>query len=634
MALTRRQYDILKYFTDNVNEVITSNQLASRFNVSTRTIKKELALIREYSLGFESFVVESIVGKGTKLTMIKNEDFKNEIELFETDFLDSFSNKIENIDMNILKIIVNHSGFISKDAILDHFYISESRFYKSYQQLKDFLKDYSLEIEFNKDNGYQIVGSEVSKRSLIAKYELLKPHDQIQVYSNNVSEIYNFVAETFLKYEYKITDQILQNISSHIVLMVQRVGTQNTIDSMTLDSLDHHVEYSIALEICSNFLSKFYLSNETFKNEVSMLTQTILGKISYSIDEKLQKDVNDFIDFAFKQIEQKFSIDFELAEKLRLFLVLHIVPLIYRIRSSTQLRNAFADEIAQQFPQANDISLYFSILFDQHYDVNITKDEISYLTIYFNYGIEELDISSSSKKVLVLTILRQSETVLLKHRLLTWFPKQIEKIQFVDPSNVHSIEFEEFDAILTTEKDNKLFQNAVTEISVFPDQSEYTKINLAINGFTDAESILDKFSKNCFFRGSVKNKDEVLSIVCNNAKKEYKLNNDFTEAIKHRESIASTYFGNGVAIPHPLAPSTKDTFVSIAILDKPIEWDSEHSVQFIMLISIEEKNPKAFQFWYYLSDLVRDSRILEKIIKCHDYDTFIKIVRESLDSLL
>ena len=241
-----------------------------------------------------------------------------------------------------------------------------------------------------------------------------------------------------------------------------------------------------------------------------------------------------------------------------------------------------------------------------------------------------MELSNTSKRILILTSLRNSETVLLRHRLLSWFPKQIMEIKFVEPNNV-DIELDQFDAIFATESNLDQYKGAVTVISMFPTEDDYRKINLAINGYTDTESILEKFSESCFFVGDVKDKDEILDIICTNAIQTYHLDESFHETIKSREGIVSTYFGNAVALPHPLAPITKETFVSVGILEKPILWDNTHNVQFVMLISIEQNNPKAFQFWYYMSELVRNSDHVKSILQQKDYQGFIAIIKKTLE---
>lgn len=154
-------------------------------------------------------------------------------------------------------------------------------------------------------------------------------------------------------------------------------------------------------------------------NEINLLTQTILGKLDYSRNDHLQKEVNDFINDSFLYIRNKFCVNFEPAESLKLFLALHLVPLIYRIKSGTQLNNMMAPEIKQSFPLAYDIALYFTLLIKERFHLNVSADEISYLSLYFNYGLENIHLGNSAKKILIITSLRKSETVLLRHKILT-----------------------------------------------------------------------------------------------------------------------------------------------------------------------------------------------------------------------
>ena len=629
MKITKRQYDILKYLIDHREEFVSSAEMARQFHVTSRTIKNEMPFLRSYVKQFQSFELQSIQGKGTKAAVTDKNFFISEMISFSKNELTIGDQDESEMVRSLLQYLVNRTTYTSKQTILSQFFISESTFYKLYQQLKPILESFHLELKYTKQLGYTIAGNEIDKRNLIVKYKLMNDVINPLMHSQDISHVYNFVADAFIKFQYKVTDQILQNISSHVVLSDQRVKQGMVVEQAGTKSLQKKVEYLIAKEICSHFLMPYAISGEQLERETLLLTQNILGKITYALDEQLQTEINHFIDDAFHKIHDKFHVNFELVEKLKLFLVLHLVPLFYRVRSKTQLTNLMTLEIQQQFPFANDISLYFSLLVEEHFGLTISQNELSYITLYFNYGLEELDLSSSSKRILILTALRNSETVLLRHKLLSWFPKQIMEIKFAEPTD-SGFDLEQFDAIFTTEKETEQYKGAVTMINMFPVEADYKKINLALNGYTDTDSILEKFNERCFFSGEVRNKQEILRILCENAMQTYDLDDSFFETINSREQIASTYFGNGVALPHPLVPITKETFVSVGILKKPIAWDDNHMIQFVMLISIENHNPRAFQFWYYMSEMVRNTEYLRNIAKQEDFEGFLDIVKTSL----
>ena len=629
--INKRQFDIFTFFIEHHDEYISSTILANKMNVSIRTIKSELPDIRKLCESFSSFNFLTTSGKGYKLKVIDQELFISEIIAFTKEHETRKHHEEGERDLLVLKYLLNSFTSVSKNTLLEHFYISESTWYKTYNNIKKLIKPFNLEIVIDKNSRYKIIGLEKDIRSLIAKYELSTHCPNLTPINNDVSTIYNFTADTFLYYQYNVREEILQNISSHIMLMIERTKQGNIVEQSDIQNLDERIEYKIAEVICHKFIDNHNLNDLQMKNEILLLTQTILGKISYSIDEKVQHDINEFIAVSFEKINKKFNINFEPIEKLRLFLVLHMIPLVYRLKSGTQLRNLMTRDIQQQFPHVYDISLYFSILFKEKFNLEISMDELSYITLYFNFGMEELQLAKSNKELLIITDLRPSETVLLRHKLLSWFPNQTIHITFADPTE-KDINMEPFDAVLATQLYDERYANAITLINVFPDNSDFNRINLALNGFNSVESIINKFNKHCFFHGEVSSKKEIIQILCDNARHEYKLNNDFVDKILLRETFSSTCFNDFIAIPHPLAPESEETFVSIGILKKPLPWDDYHNVKIVMLISIEKNNPKAFQFWHYISDLVRDETLINELISKTTFDDFIHSISKHLSS--
>lgn len=626
--LSKRQYLLLFYYIDNLGTYISSKDLADYFHISVRTVKNELKVVREFCATYDSFLLETLSSKGTRLTVLQEEDFKSDIEQLKKT-TQKLSGNTKSRVYSVMKTLMDARGYVNKYTLTETFFISESTLYHSLNEIKEILSQYHLQLIHKTNLGYKIEGRELDKRMCIARHETIDETSTHFALSGSVSDIYNVVADVFFKYHYQINEQTIQNITAHVALTIRRVKSGHMIEqSVDLNALDS-IEHQISTEILTRFLTRYHIKKQYMINEINLLTLTILGKIDYSRNDQLQKEVNDFINESFLHIRNKFCVNFEPAESLKLFLALHMVPLIYRIKSNTQLNNMMTPEIKLSFPLAYDIALYFTILIKDHFQLTVGADEVSYLSLYFNYGLENIHLGNSAKKILIITSLRKSETVLLRHKILTWFPNQIAEIVFIEPNNTN-FEAEDYDAIFSTDTDSEKYKGGITLISIFPDEEDFEKINLAINGYTDTDAILEKFSKDCYFYGEVKDKDEILDIICQNAIKVYNLDEEFLEVIKAREQITSSYFGNAIAIPHPLTPFSDETFVSLGVLKKPIAWDKQHNVRIVMLISIEKNNPKAFQFWYYMSTFVRNEDLLTSFLKEPSFNHFISILRTSL----
>lgn len=626
--LTKRQIKILESLINNNNEYYTSNQLAQQFNVSIRTIKSDLKEIKKYSETSDDFKIESLPSKGTRLIIHDENSLLSSLNRLTRKVDYTNRDNIDRVNELIKKLIFSNT-YISKYSMMESLYVSESTLYQTVNEAKQKLKDFNLNISYKTNHGYFIEGDEVDIRRYIMVNNLY--FNNSIIINEDLARIYNVIANSFVDNKYQINEKNLQNITMHVALTIQRVKDGNYVNIKTTSSLKGTTEYRISENILNHFLMMYNIDCEHLQNETLLLTQTILGKTEYYINDSLQDQINDIINAFFIEIQSKFSINFCTNENLKLFLALHVVPMIYRIKSHTTLVNEMSTEIRQSFPIGYDIALDFSTKLSKIFDIHISEDELSYLTLYFNYGIENLNLGGKSRRILIFTNLRKSETILLKHKILSWFPNQISEITFVD-SNNQDVDLSEYDAIFSTDDDVDKFKGGVTKINVFPDEKDFNRINLSINGYTDEQSILKKFSPELFYYGQVKDKKAALSILCQQAKKIYSLPDDFQKSIETREDFSATYFDNLIAMPHPLSPISDETFVSVLITKHPIKWNSTHDAQVIMLISIEKNNPRAFQFWHYISCIVRNESKISKIIQNPTYDNFIRILKESLKS--
>ena len=67
------------------------------------------------------------------------------------------------------------------------------------------------------------------------------------------------------------------------------------------------------------------------------------------------------------------------------------------------------------------------------------------------------------------------------------------------------------------------------------------------------------------------------------------------------------------------------------VYKRQIAWDKNHNVRVVMLVSIEKNNPKAFQFWYYMSTFVRNEELLQNFFKKPSFLRFTEILKISLE---
>lgn len=197
-----------------------------------------------------------------------------------------------------------------------------------------------------------------------------------------------------------------------------------------------------------------------------------------------------------------------------------------------------------------DLGAYMAYLIGQKYGRRVSEDEICLLAIHFYSCILEKKRSSDMKKILVVTTLKKSMTILLKQTLLKWFLDVVSTIHFVNPMDLKEDMLDEYEIFLTTEKNKFYDMGLAMYINQFPTEQDYLNIKLNLDGFENLESITALFKPKQFFLESFADKDKILKTICDSSIA-YCEQESLYEQVIEREKIGSTYFSNPVLFyPH------------------------------------------------------------------------------------
>lgn len=343
-------------------------------------------------------------------------------------------------------------------------------------------------------------------------------------------------------------------------------------------------------------------------------------------------EMDKFITEAFAQIKENFGVDFTDNINLRITLALHCMSLQIRIKYDMQMKNDMLDYIRETFPMGYDIGTYFAFLLSQKYGKKVSDDETALLAVHFYSSLMELNSGVGKIKILVISSLKNSMTLLLKQSLLRWFSDRVSAVDFCNPMDVTEDMLDEYDIFLTTEKDEFFEKGLAMYVNAFPNQHDYANIKLNLDGFKDIEDIARIFYPELFYQVKSSTKKEVLQGLCDRATKYFEIE-DLHSQVQQREEIGSTYFSKQIAVPHPMYAVSSDTFISVCVSKQPIVWDEENNqVNLIMLMHIGKNNTQAFQLWDYISKIFADKTLVEKLVEEPSYDKFVSLMKEALES--
>ncbi|MDT2670307.1 BglG family transcription antiterminator [Enterococcus dongliensis] len=628
--LNNRQKEMIQEFVQYSPSFLTADHFVKKFQVSMRTTQSDIKKVRDYLNTTDYAELISVASKGSQL-IIKDynayqANFQKKEALSETNHSDRVR--------KLCVLLLNQRSPINRQKLIEQLFIASTTLNADLKEADKLLSSYRLSIERKRNLGIFIQGNEYDKRKCLLKLGHLEVHQEREqeTFRQDVEKI---LVSVLLKHHFHISETLFQNLIVHIEMAIKRMKSGFYIRSGEFeDIVDLDSEMEVSTEIFHRLAERSYF--KISKEEIINLAIYIKGKSDYENDDYISEEVNSFILYALKEINEKFDIDFRQEIDLRISLALHLMPLLTRIEYNIQNENQLLDQIKQSFPLGFDIAAYMCLLLQNSIGKKIEEGEIAYLAIYFNQCLVKYNDISGKKRILIVTSLKRSESILLRQRFATWFSNEITILTLVNTHEMSSIDIEDYDVIFTTEQSEMTDQMGAILISFFPSEQEYSKIKLAIDGFNDKLEIVNLFSENLFYYGDFSTKEEVLDKICSASvskvgSKVFQLR----EAVELREEIGSSYFGNGIALPHPINPILAETFVSVVLLKNEMSWDSDgNKVRLIMLVAIEKNNAKVFQLWNYLARIIQEKGFVDRVAQNPIFTNFKDNLSQLLDEYI
>lgn len=631
--LTKHQIEILLNLFSNLDAPVSLQVFTDQFHLSLRSIQTDIAEIKE-TIKEHGLYIEN--NKNCICMSITNQEtaniFMNSIiqDYNLNQFFEDQSSRIS----YIISRLLDSNDYLKSADLADEMYISRSQISNDIKLAKNMLSSYHLTLISKPYYGIKIIGKENDIRNYIIQEKLKIKNlvcDEITHSFNShehIDDINNIVIKILTHSHYIISDIALQNLILHIVTAVNRIKSGHLIH---MDSLNISPVYAHVIEISKNILEKCAdIYNFEFNDdEIFFLALNLYGKREFDKQEFITDEINNLVFLGLYKIKEIFGLDFTSNLNLRISLGLHILPLLTRINTNMQLRNIMTFNIKQKYTLAYDLASTFTNTIIPS-DKKILDDEIAYVALHFVNYIDE-NSPQKKKRMLIISSLRRSETILLQNNILRNFPS-IKEVKIISKNSLSTTNVNNYNVICTTENDIFINNNKIQKISYFLNDTDIKKIELLLDGFNGPKDILDCFSEDLFYYGDAPSKNAVIKWLYEMAYKQGLADEKLYHSIMNHENVTSTYFGNYLAIPHPEIFLSETSFISVAILPKPILWDDEY-VDIVFLVSIQKNNPNAFKLWSYLSFLISNNTTLEEIKKEPTFQNLSKVISKIYEDL-
>ncbi|WP_085831063.1 BglG family transcription antiterminator [Collinsella vaginalis] len=230
----------------------------------------------------------------------------------------------------------------------------------------------------------------------------------------------------------------------------------------------------------------------------------------------------------------------------------------------------------------------------------MSDDEVGYLALSFALALEQQrKRGRRAKSVLIVCASGLGSAQLLAMRCREQLGDYLGAIGTCDVAQLSRVDFSDIDCVFATVPISSALPVPVYEVSLFFEEGDAANLRRVLETADQDTAELERyFDRRLFFAHiDVESRDEVLDVLCERACKVLDITSDLRASVAAREEVASTAYGNRVAMPHPLKAISSTTAVAVGLLERPIRWGSK-DVQVVFLVLVSQSTDEDLKPFY------------------------------------
>lgn len=625
------------------DDAISSTSLSKRLGVSKKTILNDLKAIQSQYLEKDLQITKKS-GIGIKLTgsAVSRQQLADSIDSYGVIGIDGMQERQLDFLMNLF---LSNENIYIKNIAFDSF-ISRTTVNRDIREInQNFLAKYELKIK-NTQNGLVVVGKEEKKRLALARIVLLKCDRKLQfmaiksddfvqnmqkLLGLNLEPLIDLVNKLQTDFHVRFAINSQRSLLVHLAVSIVRIKVSAvTNDNKTVQK--EMIKHQNELKILKNDLTSIENVYEvSFDNEelylifLHVISSKQVGSENESnSSDTFQLQVEEFVNKVSLDTGKAYFNDNELCDSL----ILHLQIAITRVRFGMRIDNPFLKYVLE-----NNFDLFvalknnISIVLTSDYEIPDT--EIAYVAIHFMASEEK---TKEAPRVIVLCAMGLGVGQLLLQRVKSYFPNYsiLGAVSLEDLKNYTS---KDVDLVISTI--NLEGRTDLNYIVVNPLQ-DLSKINMSssleLNKSRQKKLNIDFSDKDCLFISEPGEKRDLLKKTSKWLVYQGKAKSNYFNVLLKRESVGSTYIGNGTALIHgKYDEESLPASLSIIRLGKKVKWDEEHDVSMLLnFIPTDEKKADFAVLFKRIGKSIDNTEFWEKIISS-DAVTMAKLFNEEFN---
>ncbi|KJD45201.1 activator of the mannose operon (transcriptional antiterminator) [Paenibacillus sp. RC73] len=451
---------------------------------------------------------------------------------------------------------------------------------------------------------------------------------------NEVMNIEGIVNNAEQMLSYRFNDYSYMNLLIQLLILVNRLrlNRQIELDDTTIVNASNVAE-SLADQIALHFqvdindkekmCINFYLMSSGMDNPLVSSKDAWLE----SVDEDMKILVKDMI----RLFSEMMKVDFSEETVLYQGLLMHIKPMIHRLRHSSGVKNPHLDEIKQQYGAMFAATCLISSSIEHNYGIRMNEDEIGYLTIHFQAAMER---NASIKKTIIVCSGGIGTSQLIANRIQRFVP-QIQIADILPLSRFEQTDLAGIDFVISTVPIELHDDTPVVTISPLVSKKDIQNINYF---YLDYVYEREKQTYNpvylsrvllpelCVAGAKVSSREEAVANLTNRMHEMGFINSEFEATVFRREALTPTSLGNGVAIPHGEVDHVLQSKIAVMSIPEGVDWGGEQ-VYIVFLIALKlDDELSAKEILNDLYNLLDSDYNMNRLRICQDHQRLYELL--------
>lgn len=630
--LNKRQNQIIDIL-NNDNNWITGKELAKLLNVSDRTIRSDIDVINKF---YDCLLIKSNKRLGYQIDEALL--FKQDIETKELIPQNSHERCVY-----IIRELLFKSKEINLIALQDQVFVSGYSIDNDIKKIRKMISEYpSLKLIRSK-NYISLRGNEADKRKLYKQLLTEETHGNFlnlnsiaDLWSNfDLLEIKDILEDVCELYNYQIREIDFPMIMIHAGVAIERIINRNYINSKTAKHhLNNNIEYQISYEFFHR-VSKT-IDIELVEDEVVLFAQLLIG--SYQKDdenENLDKLLNQIVDAVIKEVKDYFDINFSKDKDFKLGLKMHLQLLLERQQNNVTITNIYLQEIKRKYPLVFEMAIRAGEVIADICKINVKENELSFLALHLGAAYDRVNSIKRYRAVIIIPHNQMLSNMCIDKLKLRFEERMVivKRYGFYEETMIKQ---QEPDLIITTVPLKHNLNIPTVQITLFVNYEDESKVFQTLNLLDkqryheDFVVLVNELIRPDLFhvKKQMASSKEVIDFLCDELISKNLANERYKEDVFKRESVSATSFVNGFAVPHSIEITSKESCISIMILDKPVKW-GDFEVKLVLLLAIRDTDSHLLKIFFdWLSSIVSDSNKFRQLLEVKNYQEFIQHVIE------